>query len=212
VAAERDLRGDPYVVAVDGHLELRFHEETASASSGLWVTLDEVHRRAAEGGLLLRACGVRGGHRPTVLDPMAGLGVDGLLLASRGCEVTLVERHPLLWALMDDLIRRSGVSGVTRVRGDGFLHLAARAEYDVVYLDPMFPVRNKQALPQKRMQWLSRLAEPDWRLLGEWIDAAVAAAANRVVLKRRRRDPRIRHPDWQVLGRTVRFDVYRGRA
>jgi 16S rRNA (guanine1516-N2)-methyltransferase len=212
VAAQQDLSGDPYVVAVDGHLELRFHEEPATASSGLWVPLDEVRRRAAEGGLLLRACGVRGGNRPRVLDPMAGLGVDGLLLAARGCEVTLVERHPMLCELMEDLTRRSGLSGVTCVCGDGFLHLADEVPYEVIYLDPMFPARNKHSLPHKRMQWLSRLAEPDHRPLGEWIDAAVAAAENRVVLKRRRKDPQVRRPDWQIPGRTVRFDVYRGNA
>jgi len=31
-----------------------------------------------------------------------------------------------------------------------------------------------------------------------------------VVLKRRRKDPPVRPPDWRILGTAVRYDVYRG--
>lgn len=179
---------------------------------GVWVTLSELERRAVQGGDVARACGLGGRRTLRVLDAMGGWGVDGLVLARRGCDVTLVERLPALWILQQDLIRRSGANTVTAICGDAFPLLEREGHWDVVYLDPMFPTRAKSALPGKRMQWLAQLAVADTRPLSRWLDAAVAAAGERVVLKRRLKDPVIEVPDWQILGRTVRYDVYRGAA
>ncbi|HCJ4582886.1 TPA: class I SAM-dependent methyltransferase, partial [Pseudomonas aeruginosa] len=52
------------------------------------------HRRKFGGGsgqMIAKAVGVQPGIRPRVLDATAGLGRDGFVLASLGCEVTLVE-------------------------------------------------------------------------------------------------------------------------
>lgn len=213
--------------AVDDHLELR----RARDRQGVWVDLAELSRRAADGSELLRAC-TAGGTRRRVLDPMAGWGVDGLVLARRGHDVTLVEGHPMLEALLEDLVRRSGANvrrdGGAEVRrsgaevrrdggadvvcrcGDGFAALAEPPGYDVIYLDPMFPPRRKHALPGKRLQWTAALTSPDERPLSAWLDAARTHARERVVVKRRRRDPAVAPADWQITGRTVRYDVYRG--
>ncbi len=179
---------------------------------GVWVTLAELARRAAQGAELTRACGVGSGGSARILDPMAGWGVDALVLARRGCSVQLVEHHPALWVLQQDLIRRSGLKVGAARCGDGFDAFESQDDWDVVYLDPMFPARSKSALPGKRMQWLAELAPPDRRPLALWLERAVAVARERVVLKRRRRDPLVRDPDWQIVGRTVRYDVYRGAA
>lgn len=204
---------------VDDHLELRRGSAEGGASAGgggsssdgIWITLPELNRRAAQGGELLRACGAADDVR--VLDAMAGWGVDGLVLARRRCRVTMVERQPLLAALQRDLVRRAAAGDrVTCVLGDGFEVLTSPSRWNVVYLDPMFPERGKGALPGKRMQWLAELAHEDARPLAQWIEAAREAAVDRVVLKRRRRDAVVNPPDWQILGRTVRYDVYRGRS
>jgi len=198
-----------YLWAVDDHLELRAGADDPAWQGGVWVLPGEVERRAAQGGDLVRACGVSRDFRPRVLDAMAGWGVDGLVLASRGCQVTLVERHPLVSALQEDLARRVGAEVTCRC-GDGFQALTAIPGYDVIYLDPMFPQRAKGALPGKRLQVLALLAESDQRPLSSWLQTAVAAARRRVVLKRRDKDPLIAPADWQIRGRSVRFDVYRG--
>jgi 16S rRNA (guanine1516-N2)-methyltransferase len=198
-----------YLWAVDDHLELRAGADDPAWHGGVWVLPGEVERRAAQGGDLARACGVSRDFRPRVLDAMAGWGIDGLVLASRGCQVTLVERHPLVSALQEDLARRIGAEVTCRC-GDGFQALHASPAFDVIYLDPMFPQRAKGALPGKRLQVLALLAQPDPRPLSSWLQAAVAAARRRVVLKRRDKDPLIAPPDWQIRGRSVRFDVYRG--
>lgn len=207
---------EPFLWANHDRLELHFatasdNPRAGGRRRGVWVELAELQRRARQGGGLLRACGVRGVAAPSVLDAMAGAGVDGLVLAARGCRVTLVERQPAVSAMQQDLVRRSGLDGVTCRLGDGFEALSALPTHDVVYLDPMFPPRAKTALPDKRLQMLALLAEPDPRPLPEWLEAAVVFAGDRVVLKRRSKDPVLLRPDWQIAGRTVRFDVYRSR-
>lgn len=204
--APEDLSGFFLWAAAD-HLELR----RGCDRHGVHVSLAELGRRRAQGSALLRAC-TAGGNRLRVLDAMAGFGVDGLLIAGRGHAVTLVERHPIVHALQRDLVRRSAIVGVECRCGDAFETLCEEPPFDVVYLDPMFPAHRTGALPGKRMQWLAELTRPDPRPQGEWIDLAVPRARMRVVLKRRRKDPPVRVPDWQILGRTVRYDVYRGRA
>ncbi len=190
--------------AADDRLELR----GGPGGGAVWIRDAELVRRSARGSDLLRACGAR--TRPRVLDAMAGWGVDGIVLANQGCAVTLVERHPAVAALAEDLLRRSRVTGANVRWADGFAVLRERDVWDVVYLDPMFPERHKGALPGKRMQWLAALVADDSRPLSEWLSAATAAATDRVVLKRRRKDTAIGRPDWQLVGRTVRYDVYRG--
>lgn len=196
-----------YLWAADDHVEL-----CRGTGPGVWVTAQELRRRAVQGSELLRACGVSAAAPPRVLDAMAGWGVDALVLAGRGCRVTMVEQHPALCVLAQDLARRSGLKHVVGGQGDGYQALSTPPPYDVVYLDPMFPLRNKGALPGKRMQWLAQIAAADARPLHDWLQQAVAKAAGRVVLKRRRTDPPVAVPDWQITGRTVRYDVYRGRG
>lgn len=196
-----------YLWAVDDHLELRRGGEPA----GVWISVDDVARRSAQGGELRRACLGKAGSA-NVLDAMAGWGVDGLVLAGAGATVTLVERQPALWALQRDLVRRTGLDRVVCRCDDGFAAITGSEAHDVIYLDPMFPTRNKRALPGKRMQWTAQLATADPRPLAQWLDAAIGRAVERVVLKRRRKDPALRPPDWQIVGTTVRYDVYRGRA
>lgn len=195
---------------VDG---LRLLRRDGRRLESLRLTATDVQRRARQGDELLRACGLTGGptgrEAPTVLDAMAGWGIDALVLAARGCAVTLVERHPVVSAMQEDLVVRCGATDARCLWGDGYEVMAAMPGCDVVYLDPMFPERRKGALPGKRMQWLTHLAAADTRPLDQWLEAARALARSRVVLKRRRTDPPVAPPDWQIVGRSVRYDVFR---
>jgi 16S rRNA (guanine1516-N2)-methyltransferase len=215
----------PLLWAAPDHLELRLGgERSGRAASGAWVRIDEVRRRARQAPELLRACSLRRGMQ--VLDAMAGWGLDGMVLAAAGARVTMVEREPLLQALQEDLLRRCIDEGLARERAerdavsvldDGFSRLCDGTRYDVVYLDPMFPSRNKGALPGKRMQYLATVLARSPATdrgedlpLDEWIEHARSAATHRVVVKRRMHDVAARAPDWQIRGRSIRYDVYRG--
>src|SRR5690606_2213602 len=68
------------------------------------------HRRLFGGGsgqMIAKAVGVQPGVRPHVLDATAGLGRDAFVLASLGCEMDLIERQPIIAALLEDGLRRA---------------------------------------------------------------------------------------------------------
>ncbi len=61
------------------------------------------HRRKFGGGkgrAIAKAAGLNKGATPTILDGTAGLGRDAFVLASLGCKVQMVERHPVVAALL----------------------------------------------------------------------------------------------------------------
>jgi 16S rRNA (guanine1516-N2)-methyltransferase len=181
----------------------------AGDAHGVSIERGEIERRLSGPFMLGRACGLPGpGLR--VLDAMGGLGVDALALARRGAHVHVVEQEPMLWALLVDLIRRTRAS-VTATLADSRELLQRGTDYDVIYLDPMFPARRKKALPGKRMQYLSELLAGATVFDPQIIPLAQQCARSRVVLKRRLKDPALLRPDWSLKGRAVRYDVYQGR-
>lgn len=86
-----------------------------------------------------------------------------------------------------------------------------RTEFDVIYLDPMFGRHPKTAQPAKHMQVLAEIAD-EVADIATWINDARGVAAARVVVKRRASAKPIFSPDWCIVGRSVRFDVYRPLA
>jgi 16S rRNA (guanine1516-N2)-methyltransferase len=189
------------------------------------------HRRRFGGGsgqMIARAAGIAPGVRPRILDATAGLGRDAFVLAGLGCEVTLIERNPLIAALLEDGLRRALADAAAApvaarmklLEGDAAAMMRdwegwAGDAPQVVYLDPMFPPRgrNESALVKKDM----RLFRP---LVGDAGDApsllvaARALASHRVVVKRPRRAPPLGDtaPSYALEGKSSRFDVYAKRA
>jgi 16S rRNA (guanine1516-N2)-methyltransferase len=174
-----------------------------------FITDEAVAERQKGRGLLVKACGP-GGSEQNLLDPFAGYGLDAICLAQAGFSVTAVERERVVWLLLQDVVARQGLA-VQTLHGDGIQLLQeSELQWDVIYLDPMFPQRNKRALPNRGLQHLQfltedRTVELDLETL---LSVAQRAASGRVVLKRRARDPVIGLPAFQVKGQSVRFDVY----
>jgi 16S rRNA (guanine1516-N2)-methyltransferase len=201
---------DYYLSFEEGVLQLR----RIGDRRGVFVTEAEIERRLSGPFLLGRACGLPASDAH-VLDATGGLGVDAMALSRRGVRVHIVEREPMLWALLKDLIRRAGATEVTATLADSLDVLAESPVYDVIYLDPMFPERRKKALPGKRMQFLGELlAQSSQQRPFDMALIAVAQsrARSRVVLKRRLKDPLEAAPDWSLKGRSIRYDVFRGFA
>jgi 16S rRNA (guanine1516-N2)-methyltransferase len=180
------------------------------------------HRRLFGGGtgqMIAKAVGVQPGVRPRVLDATAGLGRDGFVLASLGCSVTLIERQPLIAALLEDGLARAAadrdvgpiVAQMRLLTGNAIeLMKAWQGEPpQVIYLDPMFPHRDKSALVKKEM----RLFRP---FVGDDLDApallqaALVLASHRVVVKRPRKAPIIDggKPAYALEGKSSRYDIY----
>jgi 16S rRNA (guanine1516-N2)-methyltransferase len=182
------------------------------------------HRRQFGGGRgqpIAKAIGLKHGKTPTVLDATAGLARDAFVLASLGCNITLVEQSPILFTLINDGIKRAIESEETStiinnitnlINADSKLyleHMDQDSKPDVIYIDPMFPERKKSALVKKDMQILQKLlgkAEHSDVLL----DAALKHANNRVVVKRPAHAKPVceKVPDTSINGKKTRYDIY----
>ncbi|MGB6976657.1 MAG: class I SAM-dependent methyltransferase [Gammaproteobacteria bacterium] len=170
--------------------------------------------------LLARAIGLKAKTTTwRVLDATAGLGQDGVLLALLGCEVTLIERSPTIAALLQEGLQRAQSDerfahlAIQLLVSDAIPYLQALTPDvfpDVIYLDPMYPPRHKTALASKEMRYLRTVVGED-KDATELFTLALTRARYRVVVKRADHAQCItqRLPDWQLHGKTVRFDVYR---
>lgn len=180
-------------------------------------------RRTASlrGEPLARAVGLKQGSRPTVIDACAGFGQDGFMLAALGCRVLMLERSPILFALLHDGLERAMrdpqlatwlPERLRLIRTDARDYLAELSEDqrpEVVYLDPMYPARDKSALVKKEMRVLRAVVGDDDDA-AELLETALRAARRRVTVKRPRLAPVIEGlaPSWSLPGRSSRFDVY----
>ncbi len=182
------------------------------------------HRRRFGGGRnqpLARAVGFKSGAAPTVVDATAGLGRDAFVLASLGCTVRLVERSPIIAALLRDGLRRATrdpdigplvAERLSLTAADGREYLRELAENqrpDVVYLDPMYPPRRKAALAGKEIRSLRQLAGDDDDA-SELLIVALTGARRRVVVKRPRLAPALAGPPpgFAIVAPNTRFDIY----
>jgi len=175
-------------------------------------------RRRIQGGrrqLLARAIGLHRERELRVLDATAGLGRDGFTLAALGAHVTLAERNATIASLLTDARERALQDPATAeaaarteiVCVDARKLMSPPADFDVVYLDPMYPERGKTALAKKELQVLRELTggDPD---ADELLRAA--NARRRIVVKRPRTAPPLagREPSLALSGTQARFDIY----
>lgn len=184
------------------------------------------HRRKYGGGLqqpLARACGISGKFKPLICDANAGMGRDSLVFASLGARVEMVERQPQVAELLRDGLCRLAIAAehsaehkalmarLSLCEGDA-LELLTDVQanrFDVIYLDPMFPPRDKSAKVKKEMAAFHSLVGRDSDA-DQLLQAAFAAAQYRVVVKRPRTAEWLGDlkPSHAIEGKTVRYDIY----
>lgn len=196
--------------------------ELLDLSTGRSLRIDFASRRLKhrlrQGGRELLATAVRVKPGLRVLDATAGLGIDSLVLASRGCEVTMVERSHTLYLMLADALTRAKddehlsdiVSRMSLVRGDACYVMAHLAELpDVILVDPMFPPRQKSAAVRGDLQSMQALLgkDEDVRSL---VLAARSTGCRRVVVKRPLNGADLPGlaPAFSVKGKASRFDVF----
>lgn len=188
------------------------------------------HRRKFGGGkgqMIAKACGVKAGCLPHVLDATAGLGRDAFVLASLGCSLSLLERSPIVYELLRDGLARGRAYGASedpelfdilnrmhlapeRHNSPEFLDTLTELQRpDVIYLDPMFPERQKAADVKKEMKAFHSIVgnDDDADML---LPMALEKARYRVVVKRPRKAPFLNNhtPSFQLEGKSSRFDIY----
>ena len=183
------------------------------------------HRQKYGGGrgqAIAKAIGLKqGASPPAVLDATAGLGKDSFVMACLGCNITMLERSPIICQLVDDAIQRgANDADFNETVKQGFKLINAQAtDYiktlsdddapDVIYLDPMYPERKKSAQVKKNMQILQKLLGHDDDTT-ELIAAALRCAKKRVVVKRPKGADVIgdKKPTVCIESKKTRYDVY----
>jgi len=169
---------------------------------------------------IAKAVGVTGQFQPSVVDGTAGLGRDAFVLAGLGCNVQLIERHPVVAALLDNGLQRAQqiadfigeICQCMQLIGTDnlFTGKVFNHEPDVVYLDPMYPKTGKQkAQVKKDMQMFQQLVGSD-EDADTLLEPAINQAKYRVVVKRPNSAPFLagREPNSQIKSKKHRFDVY----
>jgi len=220
---EQDETAPLALVLTPAHLELRKRDEPKLG--GIFVDFVSgamAHRRKFGGGrgeAVAKAVGIKGGYLPDVVDATAGLGRDAFVLAALGCRVRMLERHPVVAALLEDGLQRgyadSEIGGWLRERLT-LLHVASQQALsdiapapDVVYLAPMYPHRQKSAMVKKEMRVFQSLvgADEDADAL---LEPARRLAKKRIVVKRPDYAPPLAGVATQsaVVTKSHRFDIY----
>jgi len=187
-----------------------------------------VHRREYGSGNgknqpLSRAVGLNKRKELKVLDATAGLGGDAFILASLGCEMMLLERSPIVSALLGDGLRRGLldknidhiIKKMTLLTIDAENYFSQITEKpDVIYLDPMYPHRKKSAKVKKEMQVLQDLLGQDEQVghdeQDSFLTLALASASQRVVVKRPKGAEYLNDsaPTHSIESKKTRYDVY----
>ncbi len=178
------------------------------------------YRRLHGGGkgeAIAKAVGLHKKRDLTVLDATAGLGRDAFVLASLGARVTLVERNMAVAALLYDGLRRGrdipALSWLPErmqlLHSPALDALQQHSAVDVVYLDPMFPPRDKTALVKKEMRAFHDVVGSDTDA-DALLQPALALALKRVVVKRPGYADTLAGsaPTMAISGKNNRFDVY----
>jgi len=158
-----------------------------------------------------------------IVDATGGLGVDSFTLAFMGFKVTLIERDPIIFTLLQDGYQRGlqckeikeVLSKITLVNEDSFDYLKrlygngkdTEGMPDVIYLDPMYPHRDKVALPKKTMI-LARRFLPQTAGLEEFLEFTRHYCKHKVVLKRPYYETSENPETKKFKGRSTIFEIF----
>lgn len=221
----------PFSALNDDHIQLvmtQQHIEIRAPNLGNPIFIDfetgkNAHRRQFGGGRgqpLAKAIGLKKGATPTIIDATAGFGRDAFVLAHLGCQITLIERNPLITTLLDDALHRASenqeikeiIDRMSIINKDAVDYLNSLSEQqrpDVIYMDPMYPSREKSALVKKDMRLLHQLAGPDTDS-EQLLTTARNTAQKRVVIKRPKPAPFVGNhkPATSIESKNTRYDIY----
>ena len=222
----------PLVLAIIKGLPTLLHYQTHAQADKVslakitpnWQALT---RRIVSAGrkseLILQACKLGTGDR--AIDATAGFGHDGLILASTGASVTLIEQNPvmalLLWFEKEIMNQNKNwqklLSRITICFGNSTDVLPNLDKADLIYLDPMFPTGSYQAQVGKHMQLLHVLADaPTPSQERELMNCAKDSLTNtgKIIVKRPNAPTTPAPyfaglaPSHSVANEAIRFDVY----
>jgi 16S rRNA (guanine1516-N2)-methyltransferase len=150
-----------------------------------------------------------------ILDCTAGMLQDTLLFLSLGHEVTALEQSKILFYLLQDGISRSEDQGIFNqldLKHMNACSYASQAKnFDVIYFDPMYPPSKKNALSSGKLEYIAKILEVESLKNNPMHDFEVVQLipAKKMIVKRPiKAESFSSQLNYQVMGKTTRFDVY----
>ena len=176
-------------------------------------------RRIQPRQALVKACNNKQHNINGILDLTGGWGLDSLILAYHGRNVTMLEHNELVYQIVSCSLNRArsiqhtmaAANRIELIHTSSVDFLRAQQDskiYDCIYLDPMFPDHKSGAKPAREMQILQYLTQN--QDIDECFKLALEMAGKRVVVKRPAKSKPISElsPDLVYRQKTIRFDVY----
>ena len=200
--------GRGYILVVNnGRLQMQCDQKHPDHGP-VWVdfTAGKVaHRRRFDNSLnqpLARAIGLSAHRTLNVIDATAGFARDAFVIASLGANVHMIEQSVAIASLVEDGLRRARkvdsmqtlMARLQLTVGDAVRHIPKLSDAvpaDTIYLDPMYPNREKNAAAKKRHAGSKGAYRAEANNNSDLLYCARYYALRRVVVKRPKNAPLI---------------------
>jgi len=153
----------------------------------------------------------------SIFDATAGLLTDTMIFLSLGHKVVAVEQSKIIFSLVKDAILRAKkkipeLKNLIFLNGNSLdAYKSMPKEFDIIYLDPMYPTLNKKNKKSGRIENIKKILEIEnliengEKLVKDFLDLEYKKIILKRPLKQRKNYSNI---NYQVLGKTIRFDIY----
>ena len=152
-----------------------------------------------------------------IFDATAGLLADSLIFLSLGHQVVAVEQSKIIYLLINDAIHRAqdAISFLRNIKlmNANSIDIFTKSDevFDVVYLDPMYPLMKKNIKKSGDLDIVRSILEIE-RIPADdnsLIDNFIKLDYKKLILKRPLKSEKLySNINYQVKGKTTRFDIY----
>ncbi len=160
---------------------------------------------------LFKSLGIKGQNEHKIIwDLTCGTGKDALLIYHFRKQITCFERHPIVYLLLLDALRRYPIEMDLHYGNAQDKDLSELPQPDIIFFDPMYPEKKKKsALPRKEMVIFKEMVGDDDDAL-EVFKWAMTKAKERVVVKRPlEAESLAENPTASYKGKSTRYDMYK---
>ena len=153
----------------------------------------------------------------SIFDSTAGLLTDTMIFLSLGHKVVAVEQSKIIYSLVKDAILRAKnkipeLKNLTFFNDNSLeVYKSISKGFDVIYLDPMYPSLHKKNKKSGRLENIKKILEIEnltdngENLVKDFFNLEYKKIILKRPLKYRKNYSNI---NYQVLGKTTRFDIY----
>ena len=152
-----------------------------------------------------------------IFDATAGLLSDSMIFLSLGHMVVAVEQSKIIYLLVKDAIKRAKneipfLKNLNLINANSLdVYKGSPDSFDIVYLDPMYPIPKKNIKKSGDLDALRSILEIENILIEEdsFIDSFMHHDYKKLILKRPLKAKKLySNINYQIKGKSTRFDIY----